>query len=408
MSMITKKGFKESIAVIIAVIAVLSAFAPAEAFAATKYPARVKGVKASYKKGRMTVSWKKAKRAVKYRVYIKAAGSDWTVCKKSVKGRKLIYKSKIREKYSFRVKAIGKNDKLSKKYSKAVTVMNKVSSSAKSISCATSPENKTEMFQTFPGQSREVRMKGAYSGKAKWTFDKKYLKANTKGESIKEFTALKTGETTITVTDSRGLHKVKIRVEIDKISCDKDQDEPIYDYIKENPNEFFNTYEELRAVPLEKMLDTTEAENNNYELAMRYKTIAEEVTSGKTKYKDKIAALAAWKKANGFTYDHRASGSDASILDTKAGNQYQTSQAFALLLRYADIPAVVGSAPEGLESEVFAYNYDQEDERLRWLCYEGKESIAGYGDLAQNKINFGGFNFRAEHGFYMTTSLIAK
>ena len=100
-------------------VTVILAMCGAPAFAATKAPAKVTGVKVTKATNiSISLSWKKAARAKTYEVQYKAAGTaKWKTAK--TKARKLTLKNlKPNKKYSFKLRAI--NGKKKGKYSKTI------------------------------------------------------------------------------------------------------------------------------------------------------------------------------------------------------------------------------------------------------------------------------------------------
>ncbi|MBQ3281480.1 MAG: hypothetical protein IJH41_03630 [Eubacterium sp.] len=102
------------------IFTVFAAMLPTElsaVYGASKTPARVYGLKAVTKGRRISLTWKKARDAYRYRVYVKKGNASWTVLKKSVKSRKVLYYAPGNATYRFRVRSINKKGKLSRKYS---------------------------------------------------------------------------------------------------------------------------------------------------------------------------------------------------------------------------------------------------------------------------------------------------
>lgn len=76
-------------------------------YAASKKPAKVKGVELKAKQNKIVVTWKKAKRANKYIVYVKINKGKWKKFK-TVSKKKVSYTAKKNTVYRFKVQAIGK------------------------------------------------------------------------------------------------------------------------------------------------------------------------------------------------------------------------------------------------------------------------------------------------------------
>ena len=171
-------------------------------YAATT-PAQVKNLTLKKDNAKISLSWKKAKGAKSYRVYLKVGGGDWKAYK-TQSGKSLTYTAKKNGTYQFRVKGVN-GKKVSKKYSNTVkTTVNYY------------PYIKLDKtsVSTSDGKSFTINVSGESASKAKWTFSSTYLEANTDIGKSKTFKAKKSGNTSITVSD--GTHSQTCSVAIAK------------------------------------------------------------------------------------------------------------------------------------------------------------------------------------------------